>query len=164
MRELCGSIVSWIIPVGGTWLITLLVGEKLCCINNNKHLTTLEWPIKILTTLPWSSWCSDTIAQYLCWNSPWWWRYKHFVVSSAAIPRSLSSTLVASTALRRPHKVSDHTAVTATVHWCLHAKTHCAGEVVSSVISSCLTFGRHCWLDRQSMVLRDMIIGMSCNT
>ena len=39
-----------------------------------------------------------------------------FVVLSAAIARSLSSTLVASTALRRPHKDSDHTAVIAVVH------------------------------------------------
>ena len=39
-----------------------------------------------------------------------------FVVPSAAIARSLSSTLVASTVLRRPHKDSDHTAVIAVVH------------------------------------------------
>ena len=39
-----------------------------------------------------------------------------FVVPSAAIARSLSSTLVASTVLRRPHKDSDHTAMIAVVH------------------------------------------------
>ena len=39
-----------------------------------------------------------------------------FVVPSAAIARSLSSMLVASTVLRRPHKDSDHTAVIAVVH------------------------------------------------
>ena len=39
-----------------------------------------------------------------------------FVVRSAAIARSLSSTLFASTLLRRPHKDSDHTAVIAIVH------------------------------------------------
>ena len=39
-----------------------------------------------------------------------------FVVPSAAIARSLSSTLVASTVLRRPHKDSDHTTVIAVVH------------------------------------------------
>ena len=72
-----------------------------------------------------------------------------FVIPSAAIARSLSLTLVgnASTVLWRPHKDSDHTAVIAIVDWRLHAKTHRAGEVVSTVISSCLTFGRHCWLD-----------------
>ena len=50
-----------------------------------------------------------------------------FVVSSAATAQSLSSTLVASTALRRPHKDSDHTAVIAIVDWRLHAETHRAG-------------------------------------
>ena len=59
-----------------------------------------------------------------------------FVLSTAAIAQSLSSTLVASTALQRPHKNSDHTAVIVIVHWRLYAKTHRAGEVVSSVISS----------------------------
>ena len=39
-----------------------------------------------------------------------------FVVPPAAIARSLSSTLVASTTLRRPHKDSDHTAVMQTMH------------------------------------------------
>ena len=47
-------------------------------------------------------------------------RFQHMPSSgflpSAAIARSLSSTLVASTVLRRPHKVSDHTAVIAVVH------------------------------------------------
>ena len=39
-----------------------------------------------------------------------------FVVPSAAIARSFSSTLVASTVIRRAHKDSDHTAVIAVVH------------------------------------------------
>ena len=39
-----------------------------------------------------------------------------FVVPSAAIARSLSSTLVAGTVIRRAHKDSDHTAVIAVVH------------------------------------------------
>ena len=39
-----------------------------------------------------------------------------FVVPSAAIARSLSSTLVANAVLRRPHKDSDHTGVIAVVH------------------------------------------------
>ena len=63
-----------------------------------------------------------------------------FVVPSAAIARSFSSTLVASTVLRRSHKDSDHTAVITVVHWRLHAKTDRAGKVVSAVITSCLPF------------------------
>ena len=54
-----------------------------------------------------------------------------FVVPSA---RSLSSTLVASTVLRKPHKDSDHTAVIAVIRRCSHAETHRAGEAVSAVI------------------------------
>ena len=54
-----------------------------------------------------------------------------FVVPSA---RSLSSTLVASTVLRKPHKDSDHTAVIAVIRRCSYAETHCAGEAVSAVI------------------------------
>jgi len=64
----------------------------------------------------------------------------------AAIARLLSSTLVASTALWRLHKDSDHTAMIAVVNWRLHAKTHHAGEVVSA-ISFCL---RH-WLSVVAM-------------
>ena len=36
----------------------------------------------------------------------------------------------------------------AVVHWHLYTKTHHAGEVVIAVISFCLPFGCHCWLDR----------------
>ena len=37
--------------------------------------------------------------------------------------------------------------VVAIVHWRLHANSHRAGEALSTEISSCLTFGCHCWLD-----------------
>ena len=92
-----------------------------------------------------------------------------FVIPSAAIARSLSSTLVASTVLWRPHKDSDLTAVIAIVDWRLHAKTHGAGEVVSTVISSCLTLDTIADSTYRSTTehgphVTCALIGMSCNT
>ena len=52
------------------------------------------------------------------------------------LDRSLRNSLPAQL-LRRPHKDSDHTDMIAVV--------------VSAVISSCLPFGCHCWLDRLSI-------------
>ena len=59
-----------------------------------------------------------------------------FVMPSAAVARSLSSTLDASAVSRRPHGDCDHTAVIAVVRWCWQAGAHRAGEVVGDVVSS----------------------------
>ena len=58
-----------------------------------------------------------------------------FVVPSATTARSLSLKFVASTAVRRHHKDSDHRGVIAVIHWHSHAEIHRADEVVSAVIS-----------------------------
>ena len=128
-------------------VITLLVGEKLCRVNNlikPHNPQEFERSTEILTTPSWSLWCSDTAHNNCAEIHLGGGDTMAFVVPSAAIAWLFSSTLVASTVIRRAHKDSDHTAVIAVVHWRLHTKTHRAGKVVSAVIISCLPFGRHC--------------------
>ena len=71
-------------------------------LNNLNNLWLLcEWPTKYLPTPSWSLSFSDQSVQFLCWNSPWWWRYKHFCLAVAAIARALSPSSGGSTVLRK---------------------------------------------------------------
>jgi len=54
---------------------------------------------------------------FWCWNSPWWWRYKHFVFPSTTIAHAHAWAFIdiGSTALRRvPQKFWLH------CHDCCH--------------------------------------------
>ena len=80
----------------------------------NRCLTTSEWPTNLHcrdrydTVTQNQNNCAETYLGDGDTNA--------FVVPSAAIARLRSSTLAASTVLRRPHKDSDHTAAIAIVH------------------------------------------------
>ena len=73
--------------------------------------------------------------------------------------------------LAKAHEDSDHMVVIAVIHRRLNAKTHCAGEVVSTVTVSCLLLGPPLLTQLNQSTEREhgphvacMLIGMSCNT
>jgi len=108
-----------------------------------------------------------------------WW-HKHIIIvqkltmmvelwsllSPCCLP-SIERTIQLSSALNsqeRPMKILSTSYV---VHWCLHAKNHPCGKVVSAVVMFCLPFGHHTSLelhiDRHGHHVTCVLIGTSRN-